>query len=102
MRWWKDPLRIGSPIVFGNKFDEYDKKIFGNTYLEKDIVDYNTNLKTVDCMINYSIGNEKIHVLTDCVNKPHLIRVSYNPGWGVTGAKKVYHVSPSFMLVCPW
>ncbi len=54
-----------------------------------------------NCNINEKIENEKISFTTDCIGKPHIIRISYFPLWRVSGADKIYLVSPSFMLVYP-
>jgi len=54
-----------------------------------------------DCVINDLLEEEEIKFTTNCVGRPHLIKVSYFPNWKVEGAKKIYLVSPSFMLVYP-
>ncbi len=54
-----------------------------------------------DCHVESTLYNEEILIKTDCVNKPHIIRVSYFPNWRVEGADKIYLVSPSFMLIYP-
>jgi tetratricopeptide (TPR) repeat protein len=33
--------------------------------------------------------------------EPLLIKISYHPGWKVLGARKIFPVSPSFMLIYP-
>jgi len=53
------------------------------------------------CEIEENIGIEEINFTTNCVGKPHIISISYFPNWKVEGAKKIYLVSPSFMLVIP-
>jgi len=54
-----------------------------------------------DCKIQESIEDEKITIQTTCLNKPLIIKISYHPGWKVQGAKKIYLVSPAFMLIYP-
>jgi len=38
---------------------------------------------------------------TENLYQPHLIKISYFPGWQVKGAKGPYLISPSFMMVIP-
>ncbi|MFA6169237.1 MAG: 6-pyruvoyl-tetrahydropterin synthase-related protein [Candidatus Margulisiibacteriota bacterium] len=52
-------------------------------------------------MITEKFAPEEIVFTTSHPGYPHLIKVSYHPNWQVTGAKKIYLVSPSFMLVYP-
>ncbi len=54
-----------------------------------------------ECSINEKIENQRISFTTDCIGKPHIIKISYFPLWRAEGADKVYLVSPSFMLVYP-
>ncbi len=53
------------------------------------------------CVLNEQILNEEIKFTTNCLGKPHIVRISYHPNWKVQGANKIYLVSPSFMLVFP-
>jgi hypothetical protein len=55
---------------------------------------------------NYTVSSEIvsdniIHFTTDAIGLPHLIKCSYYPNWKVRGAKKVFMVTPCFMLVYP-
>ncbi len=64
--------------------------------------DHNIKLPIKEnCSVKENVKNEEISFTTNCVGKPHIIRVSYYPNWKVDGAKKIYLVSPSFMLVFP-
>jgi len=47
------------------------------------------------------LGNESVDIETSDIGHPLLVKVSYHPNWRVTGADRVYLVSPSFMLVFP-
>jgi len=38
---------------------------------------------------------------TENLYQPHLVKISYFPGWQVKGAKGPYLISPSFMMVIP-
>ncbi len=72
----------------------FDKKTTQKSESEKIPIDSN-------CITNENIKEESIEFTTNCINKPHIIRISYFPNWKVKGADKVYLVSPSFMLVYP-
>ncbi|MFA6432053.1 MAG: hypothetical protein WCV91_06730, partial [Candidatus Margulisiibacteriota bacterium] len=52
-------------------------------------------------LITESLKEEEISFDTALIGQPHLIKISYHPGWQVEGADKIYLVSPSFMLVYP-
>lgn len=51
--------------------------------------------------VKSTLGNETIDIETSDISRPLLIKVSYHPNWQVTGADKVYLVSPCFMLIFP-
>ncbi|HEX8948050.1 MAG TPA: outer membrane protein assembly factor BamD, partial [Dissulfurispiraceae bacterium] len=53
------------------------------------------------CSASERIGNEGIDIVTDCIHKPLLVKVSYHPRWKVEGAARIYRASPSFMLIFP-
>jgi len=53
------------------------------------------------CRVQEEIKNEEILLETNCIGRPHLIKVSYHPDWHVEGAKKIYLASPSLMLIYP-
>jgi TolA-binding protein len=53
------------------------------------------------CNVKEQINNQEILLETNCPGKPHLVKVSYHPNWQVEGAKKIYLISPSFMLIYP-
>ncbi len=79
------------PLVFKCS---WDKKIKSLSEIKRIPVDNS-------CKISESVENEEITFSTDCVGKPHIISISYHPAWHVEGAKWIYLVSPSFMLVYP-
>lgn len=54
-----------------------------------------------NCSVHEHVSNEEVFFETNCIGLPHIIRISYHPNWRVEGAKKIYIVSPSFMLVFP-
>lgn len=43
----------------------------------------------------------RIKFHTDYPGLPHIVKVSYFPAWKVSGAKKIYPVSPGFMMIVP-
>lgn len=47
------------------------------------------------------ISDQKIHFKTKALHLPHIIKMSYFPNWKVKGARRVFHVTPNFMLVYP-
>lgn len=55
----------------------------------------------VNCINNEKMTSQTFSFQTKCLNKPHIIKISYFPDWKVKGAKKIYLVSPGFMLIYP-
>jgi len=47
------------------------------------------------------IKKDSLTFETENLYQPHLIKISYFPGWQVKGAKGPYLISPSFMMVIP-
>ena len=80
------------PLVFDKEASEY--KITNLSQIKPIPINQ-------DCSIQESIEDELIVINTDCINKPLIIKISYHPGWQVQGAKKIYLVSPAFMLIYP-
>lgn len=54
-----------------------------------------------DAYVREEVKNDEILIETNWINKPLLIKVSYHKNWKVEGAREIYHVSPSFMLIYP-
>ena len=54
-----------------------------------------------DCRVEEQIEDDRIHIRTNWIGKPLLIKVSYHPNWKARGADRIYLVSPSFMLIYP-
>jgi len=44
---------------------------------------------------------DKLKFSTSALGRPHLVKISYFPGWRVKGAQGPFLVSPSFMVVIP-
>lgn len=94
--WFINDYKV--PIVAVKNIKEEDKKYF-DTWHKIDALPQKKISKK--CNINSEIKEEEINFQTDCIGLPHIIKMSYFPNWKVTGAKRIYFVSPSFMLVFP-
>jgi len=47
------------------------------------------------------ITKDSLTFETENIDEPHLVKISYFPGWKVKGAKGPYLISPAFMMVIP-
>ena len=47
------------------------------------------------------ITKDSLTFETENIDEPHLVKISYFPGWKVEGAKGPYLISPAFMMVIP-
>jgi hypothetical protein len=92
--WFKREDLIDIPLVFTK-----DKKEFN--HFAEDLDEISKIPIGNNCSIQESFRAEEIRIRTNCIGKPHIIKVSYFPNWQVEGADKIYLVSPSFMLVFP-
>ncbi|MBZ0273290.1 hypothetical protein K8I61_14725 [bacterium] len=55
-----------------------------------------------DCKVDVlEFEDERVRFTTTCPGEPHVVKYSYFPNWKVKGAKRIYQVSPNFMLVYP-
>lgn len=101
--WFINDSLIDKPLVNDFNFNKEDYSMF-NPSVITDISEMNavTNVPIDNnCQILEKLEQEKITFTTNCVGKPHIIKVTYFPNWKVTGAKGVYQASPSFMMVVP-
>ena len=46
-------------------------------------------------------SDRRIRFRTDSPGEPHIVKVTHFPNWHVKGARKIYRVTPCFMLVYP-
>ncbi len=93
--WFKKYESLDVPLVFSGNPD-------GAIKLEsKDINNFPRVKTSYDCIIKENVSNEEVSFSTTCLGMPHIIKISYHPYWAVSGADKIYLVSPSFMLVFP-
>jgi len=91
--WFKKPENLKQILV-------YDKESSINSPKEAEPLFFKKPIET-KCSISEIVREEEILFNTTCLNKPHLIKISYFPNWKVEGASKVFLASPSFMLVYP-
>ena len=89
------------PLVFNAPGKEALLDKWDNKLKTSDLDDIPRVPLTGNCSVNSTLRNEEIIIKTDCVGKPHIVRVSYSPDWKVEGASGIYLVSPSFMLIYP-
>lgn len=92
--WFKRQDLLGVPLVFTK--DTKNFKYVADSLEKIPKIPVNTS-----CDIKELVKEEEILFNTTCLNKPHIIKISYFPNWKVEGADKVYLVSPAFMLVYP-
>lgn len=72
---------------------------------KKEFEEINLSLKekslTQGPIIIKEIKKDSLTFETENLYQPHLVKISYFPGWQVKGAKGPYLISPSFMMVIP-
>ncbi len=101
--WFKMGGMANKPIILTSSAGEADSALF-KVVGKASAKDLDTQIwgpLPGGCNVSENISSEEIRFTTDCVGVPHVISVSYYPSWSVTGADKIYMVSPSFMLVVP-
>jgi hypothetical protein len=54
-----------------------------------------------NCTATSQLGDNRIQIHTDCIGQPLIVKTSYHPRWRVNGAKRIYPVTPGFMLIFP-
>ncbi len=87
-------------LVFVKQNRESDRLLFKHQATELDEVERVPYPKK-DVQVRSRILPEQIEIETSEIGHPLLIKVSYHPNWRVTGAERIYMVSPSFMLIFP-
>ncbi|MBW2467033.1 MAG: tetratricopeptide repeat protein [Deltaproteobacteria bacterium] len=98
-QWFVRDELLETHLVFEND-DQSGSTPFTLTTDELDTIPRKP-IDTSDCRVQEDIKNDEILLETDCLGKPHLVKVSYHPNWQVEGAEKIYLASPSFMLIYP-
>ena len=99
--WFKDLDKVDVPLVFVKRVSDEDRVRFKSIITNERLDDLTGIPTNEDCDIQEFVSNEEVTFTTNCLGKPHIIRISYYPNWKVEGADKIYLVSPSFMLVFP-
>ena len=99
LEWFKRMDLIDTPLVFST--DPNDKQVFKSVLPDGNLSSIKKIPINNNCSINEEVSNEEIKIKTNCIGKPLLIKISHFPNWHVEGAKKVYLVSPAFMLIYP-
>ena len=56
---------------------------------------------TEDCKVEEFVRREIIHIRTDCIGRPLLVKFAYHQNWHVEGAKGIYLATPAFMVIMP-
>jgi TolA-binding protein len=98
-QWFVRDELLETHLVF-ERGDQPDKTPFSLTADNLDSIPKKP-IATSDCLVQEEIKNDEILLETNCIGRPHLIKVSYHPDWHVEGAEKIYLASPSFMLIYP-
>lgn len=60
-----------------------------------------SNFQSEGTIIIKEIKKDSLTFETENLYQPHLVKITYFPGWKVIGAKGPYLISPSFMMVIP-
>ncbi len=95
-RWFVDPFRLRTPVIFGAKTNELTDTPRIASLEEMTPVAFSES-----CNVGARLDFNSIRFSTDCPGQPHLIRVSYSPGWRAETGERIYLASPSFMMVYP-
>ncbi|MFC1497373.1 hypothetical protein ACFLS1_02725 [Verrucomicrobiota bacterium] len=77
------------------EYINYLASVSGTSPAKSEIIDLKPEIS------HEKISDNVIKFKTSAIGKPHIIKVNYYPNWKVRGAKKVYMVTPCFMLVYP-
>jgi uncharacterized membrane protein len=88
--WYKN-LDFSQFLVFYQNKKELDE--IKNILQPSDLTSSNIEIK--------DIKRDSLVFTTSNLYQPHLVKISYFPGWKAIGAKGPYLVSPSFMMVIP-
>ncbi len=94
LEWFKDAERMEVPVIFVD--NDGERNDFGPVQFGGARVPVDGN-----CSIQENVSNEEIIIKTDCIGKPLMVKVPYFPNWKVEGAKKIYLMTPNFMMVIP-
>jgi len=99
-RWFADESLLKVPLVFAGKDQPRAFAPFKALATAPGGIP-RIPVETGNCAVQEQIENQEIRFETDCIGKPHLVKMSYHPDWHVEGADRIYLASPSFMLIYP-
>lgn len=114
LEWFYRPRALDQPFAFLGGEEKADRQ-FAADLSDKDFLHYlfmkqesgsNTfNQVRIDrsaiAINEREVSDRKIRFTTTGIGLPHIIKISYYPNWKVTGADRIYIVTPCFMLVYP-
>ncbi|ODS34465.1 MAG: Outer membrane protein assembly factor BamD [Candidatus Scalindua rubra] len=110
--WFKIPETLDVPLVPSSYIKSNDLKDFKSfsdnihdikRFMNDNLLLLRNKAKETSNFnkITETITPFEIKFVTPFKGMPHIIKVSYFPNWKVSGADRVYPVSPCFMLVIP-
>lgn len=99
--WFKNLDLVDVPLVFNPSPQDKQSPRFSQVIEGENLGVIEKKDVDADCQIKESVGRDEINFTTSCPKEPHLVKISYHPGWHAEGADKVYLASPSFMMVYP-
>ncbi|OGB88912.1 hypothetical protein A2625_00345 [candidate division WOR-1 bacterium RIFCSPHIGHO2_01_FULL_53_15] len=90
-------------VAFKKKADALDRKHFSQVVTDLSQIKKSgtATWRSRFPRVTSVVSDETIDIETSELGHPLLIKVSYHPNWRVSGADRVYLVSPSFMLIFP-
>ena len=100
VRWFSTDSALDVPIVDAASIPAADRNLFPRT--SASAIELPRERLPEGCRIeNEQLDHMAIEFTTTCPGLPHIVAVSYYPNWHVEGARRVFLVSPAFMLVFP-
>ena len=113
LEWLYEPKAIDQPFMFCQPGQAPPLSTSGPRLTETQFRQYLSSLRGPDGVARIGqavrgghirdevVTDDRIAFTTDAVGSPHIIKCSYYPNWKVRGARQVFMVSPTFMLVFP-
>ena len=89
---WYKGMNFERPIVFYQNLKEFQT-------IKNSLKKTEPRESSVEVI---SISDDSLTFTTQNLGQPHLVKISYFPGWKATGAKGPFLISPSFMMVIPF
>ncbi len=104
--WFKDSRVNGVHLVLYNK-KTCSQKATDSLPFRHTIHDDNLKnipripIDTRGAYVKELVKDDEVLIETNWIDKPLLVKISYHKNWKVIGAREIYQVSPSFMLIYP-